>query len=137
MFNPGEKVFRKVEVDKTCVTDPRLPVRELRKLHIKNFPLFEIKLKEFAPIMILRNIDPRDGLCNGTQAVVVQIWQNVILVELDKKEKNNRPIQAFIPRYNLIARDDDGIAQFNRKQFPISLSFAMTINKVCIKNMNL
>ena len=38
----------------------------LRSLKIPGFPPSELKLKVGVPIMLLRNLNPSEGLCNGT-----------------------------------------------------------------------
>uniref|UniRef100_K3YBR9 DNA helicase Pif1-like 2B domain-containing protein n=1 Tax=Setaria italica TaxID=4555 RepID=K3YBR9_SETIT len=61
------------------------------------------------PVILLRNIDPANGLCNGTR-----------LVHAGKR--------VFLPRIPLCPSDDEMFPfQFKRKQFPIRLSFAMTL----------
>ncbi|AQK61876.1 hypothetical protein ZEAMMB73_Zm00001d012946 [Zea mays] len=73
----------------TAVDDPNnyYPSEFLNTLTPNGLPPHVLKLKVGCPIMLLRNIDPANGLCNGTRLV------------------------------------------FKRKQFPIRLSFAMTVNK--------
>jgi ATP-dependent DNA helicase PIF1 len=77
---------------------------------------------------LLRNIDPATGLCNGTRLVVRRFQRNIIDAEIMVGDHAGKRI--FLPRIPLCPSDDDMFPfKFKRKQFPIRLSFAMTINK--------
>ncbi|CAN1800456.1 ATP-dependent DNA helicase PIF1 [Linum perenne] len=58
----------------------------------------------FTPVMLLRNLNPSMGLCNGTRILITRLGQHVIS--------------------GLIIG-----GTFERRQFPIRLCYAMTINK--------
>ena len=75
--------------------------------------------------MLLRNIDPARGLCNGTRLVVVRIDSYMLQARL--ANKSDGPVE-LIPRFTLSTQE--GESSFTlRKQFPVKLCFAMTINK--------
>jgi ATP-dependent DNA helicase PIF1 len=75
----------------------------------------------------LRNLNPSKGLCNGTRLLIKNFKPNVIeAVILSKK---NCSESVFLPKITLHPNEDDSTVQFNRKQFPIKLAFALTINK--------
>jgi ATP-dependent DNA helicase PIF1 len=77
---------------------------------------------------LLRNIDPAGGLCNGTRLVVRGFQRNTVDAEIMVGDHAGKRI--FLPRIPLCPSDDEMFPfQFKRKQFPIRLSFAMTINK--------
>ncbi|XP_057763585.1 uncharacterized protein LOC130984714 [Arachis stenosperma] len=86
-----------------------------------------INLKIGVPIILLRNIDPAGGLCNGTRLVVRDLGRNVI--DADIVSGSNVGDKFFISRMNMIPSDTVIPFKFQRRQFPVSLSFAMTINK--------
>lgn len=78
--------------------------------------------------MLLRNIDPIEGFCNGTRLVCKKLKPHVVYVEIAAGEHCGKPIILHaIPLYS---PDDkkQGIP-FKHIQFPVSLCFAMTINK--------
>ena len=78
--------------------------------------------------MLLRNIDPTNGLCNGTRLVVRGFQKNSIDAEIVLGQ--HAGMRIFLPRIPLCPSDDEMFPfQFKRKQFPIRLSFAMTVNK--------
>lgn len=87
-----------------------------------------LKLKINCPVILLRNIDPANGLCNGTRLVVRGFQRNAIDAEIVVGQDMGK--RVFLPRIPLCPSDDDLFPfRFKRKQFPIRLSFAMTINK--------
>jgi len=85
-------------------------------------------LKENTPIMMLRNLDPSNGLCNGTRLICRCFDKNVIYAVITTGQYATKKV--FIPRIQLSPPDNEGYPfKFIRKQFPIRLYFAMTINK--------
>ncbi|AQK61278.1 hypothetical protein ZEAMMB73_Zm00001d054100 [Zea mays] len=104
----------------TAVDDPNnyYPSEFLNTLTPNGLPPHVLKLKVGCPIMLLRNIDPANGLCNGTS-----IDAEIVLGQ-------HAGMRIFLPRIPLCPSDDEMFPfQFKRKQFPIRLSFAMTVNK--------
>ncbi|RYR19791.1 hypothetical protein Ahy_B03g064682 isoform C [Arachis hypogaea] len=76
--------------------------------------------------MLLRNIDQTNGLCNGTRMQVRRMRTHVIEY---KTLTGNKAGIILIPRLNLIPNNETLPVRFQRRQFPIIMSFAMTINK--------
>ncbi|XP_062199928.1 uncharacterized protein LOC133902352 [Phragmites australis] len=69
-----------------------------------------------------------NGLCNGTRLVVLGFQRNAIDAEIVLGQHVGK--RVFLPRIPLCSSDDEIFPfQFKRKQFPVRLSFAMTINK--------
>ncbi|KAF1882166.1 hypothetical protein Lal_00038810 [Lupinus albus] len=50
----------------------------LNSLGTSGLPNHKIKLKVGTPIMLLRNLDQTEGLCNGTRMIVNRLATNVI-----------------------------------------------------------
>ncbi|MCO5561443.1 hypothetical protein L7F22_015064 [Adiantum nelumboides] len=91
------------------------------------FPPHVLILKENAPIILLRNLDPRRGLCNGTRLICKQMYERVIEAEIITG-KNAKDI-VFIPRIDFNSPSSLGLPfEMKRMQFPIKLAFGMTIN---------
>jgi ATP-dependent DNA helicase PIF1 len=91
-------------------------------------PPHVLKLKISCPVILLRNLDPANGLCNGTRPVVRACQRNSIDAEIVLGQHAGK--RVFLPRIPLCPYDDQMFPfQFKRKQFPIRLSFAMTVNK--------
>ncbi|KAK9073991.1 hypothetical protein SSX86_006586 [Deinandra increscens subsp. villosa] len=99
----------------------------LNCLHISGIPNHRLVLKVGVPVMLLRNIDQRNGLCNGTRLQIVSLGKHVI--EAVVISGSNIGFRTFIPRLSLVPTDKRVVFRFKRRQFPISICFAMTIHK--------
>ncbi|RYQ82675.1 ATP-dependent DNA helicase PIF1-like [Arachis ipaensis] len=116
----GSDVYSDVDVD-------WINVEFLNHIRCSGLPNHSLKLKIGVPIILLRNIDPAGGLCNGTRLVVRDLGRNVIGADI--VSSSNVGDKVFITRMNMIPSDTVIPFKFQRRQFPVSLSFAMTINK--------
>lgn len=88
----------------------------------------EICLKPGAPVMFLRNMNKKLGMMNGTRAVVQKCLRYTLLVQL--VNGNNQGTAVFVPRINLTPPDNGPMKiNFIRRQLPVRLAYAMTINK--------
>lgn len=130
---PGESVdyLSCDSVCKTCqgregVEDLYTP-ELLNNINCSGLPLHKISLKVGTPIMLLRNIDQAAGLCNGTRLRVTQLGQSVIEAMTLNGSKPNQKV--LIHRMDMNPSDSRIPVRMRRRQFPISVSFAMTINK--------
>ncbi|KAI3709788.1 hypothetical protein L2E82_39554 [Cichorium intybus] len=126
-FHGEEKVyysFDEAEDDKNNF----YPMEFLNTLNVSGLPPHYLRLKIGCPIILLRNIDPSNGLCNGTRLICKGFQLNVIDAEIAVGIHAGK--RVFLPRIPLCPSADDMFPfKLKRKQFPIRLSFAMTINK--------
>ncbi|KAF7120259.1 hypothetical protein RHSIM_Rhsim13G0061500 [Rhododendron simsii] len=74
-----------------------------------------------------RNIAPKAGLCNGTRLMVVRCASRIIEALILSGEKFGN--LAFIPRITLTPSSSEFPFRMTRRQFPIRLAYALTINK--------
>ena len=126
-FQGDEMVYHSFD---SAIDDPHnyYPSEFLNTLTPNGLPPHMLKLKIGCPIILLRNIDPANGLCNGTRLVVRGFAKNSINAEIVLGQHAGK--RVFLPRIPLCPSDDEMFPfQFKRKQFPIRLSFAMTVNK--------
>ncbi|XP_049342917.1 uncharacterized protein LOC125807240 [Solanum verrucosum] len=85
-------------------------------------PPHRLELKENAPIMLLRNLDPSSGLCNGTRMICRGFSQNVMQAEISSGHFATNYV--FLPRIQLSPPENEGYAfKFIRKQFPLSCPY--------------
>ncbi|KAL7319632.1 hypothetical protein PS15m_012290 [Mucor circinelloides] len=106
-----------------------MPAEILSTIESGFLPLHQLELKVGSPIMVIRNIDPAAGLCNGTRMIVNSLGTNII--EATISTGPNKGDVALIPKIKFITSATEGLCpvDFQRTQFPVRLSFAMTINK--------
>jgi hypothetical protein len=90
-------------------------------------PNHRLRLKVGAPVMLMRNMLPNAGLCNGTRLIVTRLGTYVIEARIITG--SNIGDKVFIPKLSLIPSDKRLPFKFERLQFPLTVSFAMTINK--------
>ena len=112
------------------------PVEFLNKQNLSGLPLHLLKLKIGAVVMCMRNIDADEGLCNGTRLIVTRIsnytLEGVIITGSDDYVGNT----VVIPRITIVPSDSRFPFTLRRKQFPVRLAFAMTINKSQGQSLN-
>ena len=109
--------------------DPLLnySVEYLNEINCSGMPLAKLELKVGCPIMILKNLDAAHGVCNGSRGVLTRCRNRVLEVELLTGSHAGERI--FIPRVCNQPTDGQVAFKFTRRQFPIRICFAMTINK--------
>jgi PIF1-like helicase len=57
-----------------------IPVEFLHSLNASGLPLAYLKLKEGCPIVLLCNLDSKQGLCNGTRAIIIRMSHCILEV---------------------------------------------------------
>jgi ATP-dependent DNA helicase PIF1 len=99
----------------------------LNSLRTSGLPNHKIKLKIGTPIMLLRNIDQCKGLCNGTRMIITHLGTYVLGAKI--MSGKNRGELVFIHRMEMSPSQSPWPFKMVRRQFPIIISYAMTINK--------
>ncbi|XP_009805045.2 uncharacterized protein [Nicotiana sylvestris] len=120
--------------DTVCMSDNSLSALEhvhtpkfLNSIKCSGIPNHSITLKVGVPVMLLRNIDQSSGLCNGTRLIITRLENRVIETKVLSGDMAGQKV--FIPRMTLMPSDTKIPFKFQQRQFPIVVSFAMTINK--------
>nr|XP_017245346.1 PREDICTED: uncharacterized protein LOC108217005 [Daucus carota subsp. sativus] len=103
------------------------PAEYLNAFKFSGIPNHEVRVKVGAPIMLLRNINAKRGLCNGTRLIVTRCYP--FLIEALIITGNRIGETAYIPRINMSPAEKTHPFVLKRKQFPIAVCYAMTINK--------
>ena len=101
----------------------------LNSLVSSSLPLAHLALKVGCPVMLLRNLDASKGLCNGTRLRVLEIRRKVLKCRIISGDAKFAGKVVFIPRITLASSAEDLPLPLRRRQFPVRLAFAMTINK--------
>lgn len=90
-------------------------------------PDHKLCLKVGVPIMLMRNMDVASGLCNGTRLIVVDLRPKLIYARVLNGNKVGKKV--CIPRMSIIPSESGLPVKIQRRQFPVCVCFAMTINK--------
>ncbi|XP_071712830.1 uncharacterized protein [Rutidosis leptorrhynchoides] len=106
----------------------------LNTLNYPGLPPHLLELKIGVPAILLRNISVACGLCNGTRMIVTQLLTKAVEAEIITGTRVGEKI--FFPRMNLIHKEPTLPYVFKRQQFPLKVSYAMTINKSQGQSLN-
>ncbi|KAH0608366.1 uncharacterized protein H6S33_001500 [Morchella sextelata] len=104
-----------------------LPAEYLQNLNPAALPPSHLRLKIGAPVILLRNLYPKQGLCNGTRMTVIRMERCCIEVRILGGDNDGQV--KVIPRIKLSTTEGELPFILTRKQFPVRLCFAMTVNK--------
>ena len=107
--------------------DLMYPVEYLNSINCSGLPLHKLQLKVGCPVMILRNLNPGEGVCNGSRGIVTRMSNRVLEVHLLTGDHAGKT--TFIPRISKIPSSTQVPFEFCRRQFPVKVSFTMSINK--------
>ncbi|PWA91073.1 hypothetical protein CTI12_AA092750 [Artemisia annua] len=118
----------------SAATEMLYPPEYLNTFKIGGLPPNRLELKIGAPIMLLRNVNLGGGLCNGTRMIVKNLWSKLIEAEIITGTRIGEKV--YIPRIPLTHKDPNWPFIFKRKQFPVKVCYAMTINKSQGQSLN-
>ncbi|CAA7059783.1 unnamed protein product [Microthlaspi erraticum] len=99
----------------------------LNSLEFPGIQNHRLCLKVGVLVMLLRNLNQKNGLCNGTRLVITRLGDKVIEAEILTGTHIGEKV--LIPRITLSPTDHKHPFTLRRRQFPVRLCYAMTINK--------
>lgn len=103
------------------------PPEFLNSINVTNFPTHNLVLKEGVVVMLLRNLNQSVGLCNGTRLLVACLGERILKWII--LTGSNIGETAYIPRITLSTSKVKWPFTLQRRQFPVRVCYAMTINK--------
>jgi len=104
-FNPNAEVHILRSVDSVSEEDGiyhAYPTEFLQQLNAGGLPPALLCLKVGSPVILLRNLDPGEGLCNGTRMVVLNVRRKVLQCRIISKDRRFRGKVVLIPRIRLL-----------------------------------
>ena len=105
----------------------RYNVEYINTLNPSGLPASRLTLKPGMPVMLMRNLNPTEGLCNGTRLVFKRMLSHRLLVCRTVGLDVDRDV--YIPRITLRPKERQFPFEWSRRQFPIRAAFSITINK--------
>lgn len=103
------------------------PVEVLNQISCSGLPNHILRLKRNCIVILLRNMDIRNGLCNGTRLRVLSWTNRVLKAQIMYGDHQGKVV--FIPRISMVPSDATLPFKLKRVQFPVKLAYAITINK--------
>lgn len=126
----GTKIYDYASVDSIQGGTPsdygNYPLDFLDNLNPNGLPPHVLRLAPGATVILLRNINAAAGLCNGNRAVVKRCLPKILDVQMITGRSAGK--RVYIPRISLQSNTDLPFTLL-RRQFPVRLAWAMTINK--------
>ncbi|XP_058216696.1 uncharacterized protein LOC131327562 [Rhododendron vialii] len=105
-------------------TDPTqqgLYIDFLNSITPPGMPCHCLRLKENSPILLLRNINPSQGLCNGTRLICKEFTSHLITAQIAVGERKGTTV--FIPRIPLRPNDIQHYpVPFTCRQFQVQMA---------------
>jgi hypothetical protein len=129
---PGRSTHRYSIDTPTDNDEAMMPPEILHTLVPPGLPPHDLHLKIGGVYMLLRNMDIRAGLCNGSRFVLLDCTSPFVLkcqlIPPNANGHDEDPYIFYLPRINLTPSNQYPYL-FNRLQFPCVPAFAITINK--------
>lgn len=122
----AQRVYSSADSVKGSDNANQYPVEYLNSINSGSLPPSQLKVKRGVPLMLLCNLDPGQGLCNGTRLHLIHMTNRVLHVRILTGPCAGN--LAFIPRITVTTEKELPFA-LHRRQFPVRLAFGMTINK--------
>ena len=128
----GQLEERTYSSNETAVEDSPLDVlsRNVADRNIENIynktppgiPVHQLRIKVGSIMMLMRNINISEGLCNGTRVQILEVKDNIIVC---KHLSGNNTDKIFLSRHRFTFGGDDELDQFGgvkwqRVQFPLT-----------------
>jgi len=135
----GQKEYLSSDIigdDKEKVANQHIlyPTDFLNTLKFSGIPNHKLYLKIGVPVMLLRNLNQREGLCNGTRLLITRLGNMIIEAEILTGTYAGK--RVLIPRISLTPTDARWPFKLKRRQFPVRVCYAMTINKSQGQSLN-
>lgn len=103
------------------------PIEFLNSEQPSGMPPHHLILKEGVIVILLRNLQPNRGLCNGTRLTINKLYER--FVDATIITGSHKGERVFIPRIDLTPTETFLPFQLRRRQLPILPAFAITINR--------
>ena len=131
LMDGEEKTYNSIDtIDTDENSDDDLenyPTEFLNTINPSGFPPHKLVFKKGAIVMLLRNLNTRKGLVNGTRLMITRTSDHHLEAQVVTGRASGNVV--FIPRMELVEAEPSYPFKLKRRQFPLKLAFAMTINK--------
>jgi hypothetical protein len=143
-YRPQEEIIEAKSKDVPYIPEQEgmFPEELMNNYDPGSLPRHNLRLKPGCSLMLLRNVNLYEGLANGTRLRLLSISESrkVMKVEIMTGPKAKKNVETGQPIFTLPERtfplfqipctnEDDPVIRMVRKQFPVRLTYCMSINK--------
>ena len=119
--------FNHADIDDNTLDREEQTAEYLRSLTIPSLPPGILHVRIGAPLLLMRNMDPRHGLSNGTRLTLLRAGRDFLQVRINGGDFDGECHVLY--RCALSTGSTDISFTLTRTQFPVKLAFAMAIDK--------
>ena len=109
-----------------------VPEEELNRNLPQGMPPHALKVKVGMPLILLRNLDPSRGLCNGTRMRLKRVLGRFAIEVKVETEDGGRRVDV-IPRIKMQPKDDEYPYGWTRTQFPVRIGWWIWLRKMLLE----
>lgn len=113
-------------IDEALDNSNELATEVLNSFQAAGLPAHSLRLKVNSTIILMRNLNVQQGLCNGTRMRVIEIGHHVVRCTIVTGDLAGE--EVYVPRITLNEQEKFPVA-FRRHQFPVKLAMSMTVNR--------
>jgi len=123
------KAANRVELSHEAADSEPYAVEYLQKINLASIPRSCLRLKIGVPLILIRNLSPKHEMCNGTRLRLLGINSNLNCLQVAILGGRWDGEIHLLPQIKLTTSDEELPFILERKQFPVCLCFAMSVNK--------
>lgn len=113
-------------IDEALENNNELATEVLNSFQAAGLPPHSLRLKVNSTIILMRNLNVQQGLCNGTRMRVTEMGHHVLRCIVVAGDQAGE--EVYVPRITLNEQEKFPVA-FRRHQFPVKLAMSMTVNR--------
>ncbi|XP_014213608.1 uncharacterized protein LOC106643121 [Copidosoma floridanum] len=125
-----ERIYTGIDSTENCdngkLDSGSLLPEYLNSLNPSSLPPYKLRLRKNCIVMLIRNISVNEGLCNGTRLQIIDFSNHLLKCKVLTGDKLNNVV--FLNHIILYCENEYPFT-IKRRQFPVMLASAMTINK--------